>query len=220
MLIKFFEEQEHAKEFLAGKLYLNTVAYFKEREASQDGRGDRFEIPSQWWQSKDVSIEFGDTTMEAPSLTGQVVIQHDDHDSTNLLCMYAGTEDQLEIVSEGTVRRHRVPEKCLKMGRRPVLVRNVPEFFRRFDAEMARLKVDYFRGLVRYFDRDTFSGKLDDPVIWKSNEFEWQREYRFGVVAPTQPPGPLRVEIGSLLDICTFIEDPDVLADLKLRLVD
>jgi hypothetical protein len=56
--IKFFREEKHADQFMAGELYLNTLAHFKKVESeSDDGRDDPTEAIAMWWQPDDISIK-------------------------------------------------------------------------------------------------------------------------------------------------------------------
>jgi hypothetical protein len=53
-LVKFFSEEQHANQFIAGQLYLNRLSYFKKVEAaSEDGRPDANEAVAVWWQPDD-----------------------------------------------------------------------------------------------------------------------------------------------------------------------
>ena len=57
-LIKFFTEEHHADRFVAGDLYLNTLAHFKHVEAEDsDGRIDTTEGIAMWWQPHDLVMK-------------------------------------------------------------------------------------------------------------------------------------------------------------------
>src|SRR5689334_13918137 len=51
--LKFFEQREYAQAFIAGQLYLNPLAYFKDLESTKDdGRADDSESPILWISPK------------------------------------------------------------------------------------------------------------------------------------------------------------------------
>ena len=58
-LVKFFEKEEFADQFLQGKLYLNKLRNFKNLEQTEaDGRPDANEAVAIWLQKEGTSVEF------------------------------------------------------------------------------------------------------------------------------------------------------------------
>jgi hypothetical protein len=206
--VKFCERRDFAEQFVAGRLHLNTIQFFKDRDRSADGRADRREAASQWHQPGDITIQFAGHTIPSADMVAPVVIQETHHDDTNVLCLYAGTSGTFEKLHAGNIeafREHmRIPERCFEMGPWAVLIRNVTEFHRRFDAEIRKQRFGLTRGPVTYFDGKTFSGTIERPVFWKCDDFSWQREYRMAV-STNGPPGPIVLDVGDLSDICTVV---------------
>ncbi len=74
-LVKFFEKEGHARDFIAGKLYLNRQSYFKKMEEEQDlNRKDRHEGVTQWLQPDQIQIEINGYDI-TPDLAGPVSFQ-------------------------------------------------------------------------------------------------------------------------------------------------
>ena len=206
--IKFFNQREYADEFLAGHLYLNPLRFFKTVEAAGDGRKDGYEASSHWYQPTDVRIKIAGFEIPSAELAGPVVIQPDQYDRINLLCMYAGHSGGFENLSDENIEAFRqytkISDPCLAMGNWAIVVGNVTEFNRRFDFKIKGKGYGLNRGLVRYFGENEFSGKFDHAAFWKRSQFSWQREYRFVVETDAAEISPLRLEVGSLEDICTI----------------
>jgi hypothetical protein len=116
--LKFCQEEEHARAFVAGRLHLRPLAYFKGLErGANDGRADRHEAPLAWYQpAKLGSIQLGGHRIDPAELAGPVVIQRRDADVLNILCLYAATSGSFETLSAANldaVREHlRIPDRC------------------------------------------------------------------------------------------------------------
>jgi hypothetical protein len=210
--LKFFQQEQHARAFVAGQLHLNPLAYFKGLEQRDgDGRADRHEAPLAWLRPDQLgAIEFAGVPIEPADLVGPVIIQGMDADALNVLCLYAATAGPFAKISASTLeafRRHlRVPDKCLSLGPFAVFVHNPRIFISRFVEAVKREGLGLECGLVDYFDPDSFSGSIERPAFVKKQEFEWQREYRFAVKRNVTAPEPYTFKIGPLADICTIVE--------------
>jgi hypothetical protein len=157
--LKFFQEEQHAREFVDGRLHLNPLAYFKslERRAG-DGRADHNEAPFAWHQPGNLgAIEFAGHRIEPSELAGPLIIQSADADLLNVLCLYAATPGPFQNVSVanlGQLREHlRVPDMCQSLGPLTVLVTQPSIFVERFDEAVRRNGFGLERSLVTYFDR-------------------------------------------------------------------
>ena len=223
-LIKFLSSEERAESLVRGTLYAKRLAHFKEREeAKADGRRDPHEGTSSWMQPGRVELEINGWNM-TPDLAGPVQIQPRGLDHLNVFCVHAAHIDRTFL--EGTVasvddvrRRLLIPERCFEMGEHAVVVRNVPEFMRRFGAAIARERYRAWAHLVRYYDPSTFHGHFDgiEAVFRKRIEYGYQREYRFAVDTRRPDDGPpdleddaLRLVIGDIRDITLRLRSEDL----------
>src|SRR5689334_10920673 len=94
-LIKFFEEERYADQFMAGRLYLNTLAYFRKVESKDsDGRMDSTEAIAMWCQPDDFVMKLnvpgiGETEITKKDLAAPVSMSFDYHNYLHLFCLYA-----------------------------------------------------------------------------------------------------------------------------------
>lgn len=208
-LAKFFERDEYARDFLSGRLWMNSFAYFKDLEASSnDGRADRYEGAETWLQpSPTLQVSIGGHVMPAADFAGPVVVQPRRYDSWNLFCMYAATPGLFNRVKDSEIdafRRHvKIPERCRHMGPTCVLVHKTKAFIDRVLDATKPHRFNVRAGLVTYFDDAKFSGRLEHPTHSKSHAFSWQREYRFAIDRAVEKPEPYVLDVGPLEDICT-----------------
>jgi hypothetical protein len=99
--IKFFAEESHADQFMAGGLHLNTLAYFKEVESeSSDGRMDSTEAVAMWWQPDDLVmnltvLEIGDVEITKEDLAGPVSTSFGGHNYLHLFACMPSTRQGL-----------------------------------------------------------------------------------------------------------------------------
>lgn len=216
--LKFFEKPEFAADFMSGRLWMNSLEYFKKLEGSaDDGRLDPHEAPSHWLQPKDAQITFAGISIPPEDLAGPVIIQENRYDTWNVFCLYAGHSgifQRLSAENMDAFRLHlRVPSRVANMGTTAVLVRNVSEFNARFQAAVRRRSFSLKAGLVEYFDPASFSGPILKPTHAKRIEFEWQREYRFALDRGAPVSEHHVFDIGRLDDICNLV-DPSTFNDL------
>ena len=56
--VKFFTDENHSDQFVKGILYLRRLSFFKNVESEcDDGRSDKTEAVSMWWQPHDIVID-------------------------------------------------------------------------------------------------------------------------------------------------------------------
>jgi hypothetical protein len=112
--IKFVSEESHAYSFMAGKLYLNPLSYFKQVEcASSDGRMDSTEAIATWWQPHDIVMKLrapgiGDIEFNDRDLAGPVSMAYNYHNDLRVFCLYAVYSTGFEVVNgrfNGSPRR-------------------------------------------------------------------------------------------------------------------
>jgi hypothetical protein len=210
--VKFCENQTYAEEFVAGRLYMNPLEYFKRCEHDvDDGRADRFEAAAGWWQPAALStILIGNVVLSADELAEPLVVQEHHHDPLNVLCLYAGTTGDFERISADNVDRFRehlkIPVRCATMGSKAVLVHNVREFRDRVCGAVKRARFSLTMGPVHYFDPDTFSGHIQHAAFHKRLEYSWQREHRFVMNRRVTVAEAYTLRVGDLSDVCTIVD--------------
>lgn len=212
--LKFFEKEQYARDFIEGRLYLNPLKYFKRLELGDDGRGDPYEAPTFWHQPKDVealSIDVGDAELEIRPLS-EVVVQENQYDSHNILCLYAAFRPEAARTYEEYRNSVLIPERCLRMGPVAVLIDNVREFRDRIASAVKGTGFHVQLHPVEYFDGSTYSARHDKPIFAKEQKYSWQREYRLAVDRHVAIPEPYILDVGPIGDICRPV-DPGGLND-------
>lgn len=227
-LIRFFSEETHADQFLAGRLHMNTVAYYKGKEsANEDGREDPTEVTSILLQPKDIVINLSipsiaKLTITEADLAGPVSFSPMHHEDLRIYCMYA-VHSEVFVVKDGdwsldealldqVHSDFRFHPKLAGFGNFAVLVQ--PQGFFEKLLSAAKIRALNVRGrLVKYYDRSSFSGEIpgDEVPFWKSNIFDYQREFRVCADSLEQLGHALTLDIGDLSTIGTKYHTADLL---------
>ena len=73
--IKIFKEEQHRKEFLNGKLYMNRLGYFKSyKDECANNISDKYEATSLWWQPNCIkSISINELTIPTKDIAGPLL---------------------------------------------------------------------------------------------------------------------------------------------------
>lgn len=221
-LIKFFDKEAYADQFMAGSLYLNRLSYFKKLEAATDGRPDSTEAVAMWWQPDDLVIDLdvpgvGKTKITKADLAAPVSMAFEFHDHLHLLCMYAMhtgrfgfIDGHLDLAPEELDDLKawiQIDERCFEFGKFAVITPVVP-FLERVKAAFKAQGVKAKGKLVKYYDDEIFHGEiaLEDIPFSKQKRFAYQREFRLCVNTGTKGDDPLTIQIGDIHDICGKVE--------------
>ena len=208
-LVKFFRKEQYAVDFVNGQVFCNTLRAFKKDEASLDpGRADQNEGTTFWWQPGDARVEINGVDI-SDDLAEPLQIQMAWLDEINLFCIHACHTGELDMakVSNETVELLRrellIPEECFKLGEYAVVIKDVSDFVDRMRAAAFSHGYRIARGLVKYYDSETFNGSFPgiEAAFWKQQQYGYQREFRFAIDTRSMSAGPLCLEIGNLSDI-------------------
>ena len=208
-LVKFFDNEVHASDFVEGKVYANTLATFKALEGIDDsGRADRHEGTIAWLQPGQGRLEINGMDI-SDDLAGPMQLQKSWLDHLHLFCLHAvhsGSLDMAKVSNENIeeVRRQLIiPDECRAFGKHAVVVNDVPEFVRRMEAAAQGKGYRIARGLVRYYDPESFHGNFREveSIFHKQDRHSYQREYRFVIDKGLVSASHLILEIGDISDI-------------------
>ena len=212
--VKVFEKEDYLNDFLDGKLFMNTLAYFKNMEEKEvSNRGDKHEAVIGWYQPNKITVKVND--LEIKDLAGPLSIQMDHHENLNVFCLYAAHSGEFDCVTEETLpllkEQLKISEECSKLGGFSVMVTNASKFIARVRDAAEKMGFPGSGGLVEYYDPATFNGEFSDSeaVFRKRKEFSHQSEYRIALKAGNEFPSSIILDIGSIRDIariCTFSE--------------
>ena len=209
LLVKFFDNELYAREFVKGKIYANTLATFKKRECNDDsGRADPHEGTIAWLQPGQVRSVFNGMDF-TDDLVGPMQVQREWLNHLHVFCLHAVHSGSLDITNVSNeniedLRQHlSIPDECRALGEHGVVVYNVTEFFRRMVSAAEAKGYIMTGGLVRYYDPESFHGNFRDveSIFHKQDRYSYQREFRFVVDYGSVRDAPLILEIGNLSDI-------------------
>ncbi len=211
--IKFFTEETHADQFIAGDLYMNTLSHFKALEnESDDGRPDSTEAIAHWWQPDDILIKLqmpgiGETEISSKDLAAPVSISFDYHNYMHIFCLYTvhttgfridgGKIACTENNAEELRRQLRIDERCQRFGKYAVVIR--PDLFLVRVKETLKGRKFAYR-LVQYYDDATFHGTIPPREIpfRKQKRFSYQQEFRICVYPKIMHNSPITINIGNI----------------------
>lgn len=224
-LVKLTEQREHAEDLIAGRMFMNTLAYFRDIERTDQHRGDSREAIAAIFQPKEVgSIRFGDAELRPDDLAGPIIVTAPDE--WNVFCMVAltdqGFEHGISAASLPLLKRAVLIDQQLRgFGSHLTLVRDVAEFRRRVTAGIRAAGLEGMHGLVEYFD-DSHHGWFPSERIpfHKGATFRYQREYRIAVRRAVATPAPFILNVGDLSDILMLTTVEQFNSQLQLRLPD
>jgi len=224
--VKLFENENYANDFMKGKLFMNTIRYFKEyRDESGKLRGDNYEGIVSLLQPKLLGeIVIADRSIPASELTAPIVLHSNGLLANNVFCIYSLNSRGHDSVSAETVAEfHRtleLHESCFGLGKYCVVILDAEEFRLRCSKAVKELNFDASHGLVDYFDEHTFHGNMaqDRLGFQKRNFFNPQREYRIKIDTRAENPGPYVMEIGDLSDIAKITTPNEFNEQLEIKL--
>ena len=226
-LAKVFSEPQHADDLIRGKLYANTLRYFRNIEGDST-RGDPEEgaiMP----QLEDLAIELTSTnpttgevdkiTITKNDLAAPPVMRPRWFEHINLFCMYAARTGQFTTVSEqniaGFQKQLEMPKDCQEFGGHAVLIKNPSEFIRRVNLAAEKKEYKVHSGLVQYYDRDIGTPPIHSPIqtlFLKRKIYEYQKEWRLATDTGTTTDCPIILDIGGIEDIAVQISTPDLIS--------
>ncbi len=231
-LAKFFEKKEYADDFLQGKLFLNSLRYFKEIEG-EDGRGDKNEgaivhplddFILTLAATNEETGEVSEVTLTKDDLAAPVSTHPRWYDHINLLCMYACHCVEFPSISDDNINDFRkqleTPEECVSLGEHAIIITNRQEFFRRISVAAEQSGYGFCGGLVTYYDPEvgTPTTRPDiETIFHKRKEYEYQNEFRIAVDANLNEPTPRILSIGDISDIAFLMRTAEINRQMRFE---
>ena len=196
-----FGQFEHIKNFQEqGKIYMNTVKYFKDLEDDFQ-RKDKYEGIEKLEQINWIKIKIDENTYIESSkkdntlISGQYHIESNSH-LGNLFCLTAITDKLIK-------NSNKLNPELKKFGDSLLIILDTTSFLTRLNKKLKEIDLDYRYGLVTYYDRTTYNGELN--ILHKSNEFEHQSEWRLNI--ETIKEEPFEFEVGNIEDISILLSN-------------
>ena len=204
VFIKFGSEGNMLDLIDNGTIYMNSIQFFHQTEDNYL-RGDSYEGISKLW-----NLPSG--TFEIPTINYKGTYEHfhlaERYETVlgNLYSLYSISSNWVEDPEEFTI-----DTRVIEFGSHAVLIKNLPEFFRRMKSKLKITGHKFHYDFVEYYDKNTFNGEAN--VFQKPSEFAYQREFRFYLERDAITP--ISLSIGSIRDIAEIFPSE---AFLTLRL--
>ena len=205
-LVKFYDNQKHADDFVHGRIFAHSLSWFKKGEDSDEsGRKDRYEGTISWMQPGKCRVVINGMDI-SDDLAGPVHAQRHWLNHLNVFCLHAAHSGDLNLANLSNIESLRqeltIPDECLTLGKYAVVVENVPEFINRMRSSAHAKGYGIARRLVKYYAPATFHGHFRDveSVFWKQDQYRYQREYRFVIDSGSLGECP-DMDIGDISDI-------------------
>jgi len=226
--LKIFEKKEYADDFINGKLYMNTIKYFKEYiDISGELRGDRYEGISAIYQPAKIgSFKVEDIEISGSELSAPILVHDGELLNKNAFCIYSLNSSGYEAISAETLldfkRTIELHESCFGLGNFCVAILNAQEFIDRCTAAIKSNNFAGTLGAVSYYDEREFHGEFPSEKLGyqKQSFFSHQREYRVLLNLRRAEAEPYTLNVGSLADIARLTTPQEFNRQLKLKLPD
>ena len=226
MLVRVFKTEEYMEQFLDGKIFMNTIGYFKKYEESERNNvTDHHEGAYRIVDPNKLVMSVNGEIIDPKNIIGPVVYSHQWTDRVNAVCLTI--INPIRIRTENcSVAPYAIQTKCIyglpdgseKLGTHAIILTDIQEFVRRMNAKLDPMlrsgEVNEYRlQPVTYYDEsgiDIHVGEFDfASVFFKNSIYAHQQEYRVALERLNTEVGTFTLEIGSLRDVCISLESSD-----------
>lgn len=235
MLVKFTKNQ-HAQDFLDGKLYMNNFNHFikQEKESKHKGQGDSYEAAHVMKVEKVKIIEEGTGLLLGEAESGHLIERYDYFKKTPLFCLTLIKSKDLEVVektdSELTVKIGLSEEDKKKFKEdfqsdTAIFTLNHSEFTKRLRESAEKLETSIRFNNVEYVDysvldrtrKEKFDKGSLDFLFNKHHELEYQREFRI-VLPEIRAEKNYSFNIGNVEDIFYVMDIDKFFEDIQIQI--
>ena len=205
MLLKAYRCERWANEFLDGCLYCNTLSFHRD----QDNQEGTVVIPG----SNITQFKIGTLNLKTVK---SFTYRPNRADYINVFCMYSWTPPFEDSSKKRVILNKETQLGSLRTlednyGPHAVLIRDIPEFFRRLTTAIERPESQVYHAegnAVKYDLMDRIpKDNMKDMIqlaFRKNPKYADEKEYRFVFVHDREEPGPFTLDIGSIRDIAVL----------------
>ena len=213
-LLKIFENEQYQNDFMNGKLYMNTLKFFKKNESLDIARSDKLETIKEHKQQIADFIEFANLSFlkDKGEITGGTITEiSKKFDYCSILCFYSlwkNTEDEQIVIDE---RNKRFGEYC-------IVITDIKEFLNRVVRATDKNKFVCHHMKVNYINKNLeYKIKEKEVPFTKFDNFNYQREFRVAINTKRNMNQHYILEVGSLKDIAFISTIYKINDDLNLK---
>lgn len=216
--VKVFSKEEYRNDFLNGKIFMNTIKFFKEYEDVHDGNvGDKHEAVGGWFQPPGMRIVIKPEgaepiTITEEDLAGPIVMRMNKHDTINVFCITylhshgIGLDDPVDDETFEKLQGYfTVPDDLVNLGEYAVVIPKTQPFLEKIRNAATKLisekqALSFRAEKVTYYDKNSSLSLTnpDDAVFHKQKDYEHQSEFRVCLDRGSNVAEPFILEVGDL----------------------
>lgn len=199
--------EEHILELQnQGKLFCNSIKYFRELEKTDKNRHDDREgaFKTEILDPEKLSLSKDGKKLPVTFTFFRLNKFDNSIDQHKLYCMFGFKEKHM-------TGKPFVDERNITFGDKALIVFDTKEFVTRIKRELNSKNLKYSFDYVSYYEEKDINKNLS--IFNKPKRFSYQNEFRFYI--QHEDPSPLVIEIGSIEDISVIIDVEDL---IKLNL--
>lgn len=189
LLVKILQEK-YLEDFLDGKIFLNTIEYFKQLESDEHLRSDLHEGMESVTKFESISIQHPETQewLEIKGAISPMFFNTQRFDYWKLLCLHMVTNKQTYVYSN----------KNDLFGDVAVFIADLPAFIDRLKQAANALDVTLHHAPVEYVSKDKHDGEMGP--FRKFDTYQHQSEFRF--LFEHNDSKSMTLNVGDIRDIC------------------
>lgn len=225
--IKIFEQEQYAKDFVSGKLFMHPIRYFKDyRDAAGELRGDPYEGVVGWYQPNKIGLQIGGHVIQSSDIAYPVAIHDPELLNKNAFCIYSLNSGNYQSIDRETLedfkRTIELHDSCFGLGNFCVVILNTQKFLDRVESSIKINNLSANLGHVEYFNENEYHGDFapEKHGFHKRSLFYHQREYRILVDTHCSLSSPYTLNVGDLSDIALLTTPEEFKQQLRISLPD
>jgi|SRR5690606_2541945 len=204
-------KKEHLEALRNGIVYFNTLQYFKQLEAKDNGMKDRFECGQSVFQFTELSVKVNDRY--TPVLKDGFAVFDNGRYRGNVFCTYfinipvdeISSVDQYPLNIESPIASTDIDSF--------MIISNIEELTRRMERKVADEGERLFYGPVDYLEFASYAGEL--TPFNKDVRFKHQKEWRYYIGRTANSKADARrYDLGDLSDITSEVMDINSISTL------
>jgi len=224
--VKIFNKMEYAESFLRGKLYLNTLRYYKNYcDEVGESRGDLYEGAVAIFQPNLIGeVRIGSIEIKGSDISSPIVISDNEELSKHAFCIYSLNSSGMDQISRESLDDFKemiqIHHSNYGLGNICVVITRAQQFIDRCKQALQKMNFEATLAPVNYYNDSSIHGKIPGSHhgYQKRVKFIKQREYRILLKANPATNDSLTLDIGDISDIALISETEKFNDLLKLDL--